>query len=334
MERPAPGEVTPEGGGDGDWTTFQTSSLAAAREFAARTFGGRDLMMTGTPGSFEFSLRSRHLPLFGVDLVRHSGHLETTRARGDDVHLVEVLRGTLCVRSATGQVTIGTGQALMTSGDEVRTVTWDDVRLVVVRLDELELRTFASELADVDLASNRFRLSRVASEGHARHWSAAVRYVVQGVLDNRVASVSPLAQHECFRLLASTALEAFHQIDLSRARPGPADASPAPTTIRRAVEFIEANAHRPIGVEDIARAARLSVRGTQAAFHRHMATSPAAYLRRVRLAGAHRDLVAADPTSGESVSDIAARWGFLHQGHFAANYREVYGVAPSYTLAH
>lgn len=325
--------VPPEAGLDPSWTSFQTAELGAAREFVVRTFGGRALTMTGNPGSFEFSMRSRQLPYLGVDLIRSTGHVEATRGPGDHVHVLEVLRGTLAVRSATGQVTVGAGQAVMSTGEE-RTVISDDVRLVVVRLDEIEFRKFAAEVAGTDVAAQRFRLSQVVSEAHARHWSDTVRYVVHGVLDNPVAAASPLAQHETFRLLASTALEAFHQVDFPLGGPNLGEAAPAPATVRRAIEFIEANAHRSIGVEDIARAARLSVRGTQAAFQRHLNTSPAVYLRRVRLAGAHRDLVAADPTSGESVSDIAARWGFLHQGHFAASYRECYGVAPSHTLAH
>lgn len=318
---------------DPSWTTFQTSDPQTAREFAARTFGGRGLVLVPGRVRFDFAVRSRHLGLFGVDLVRCAGHLETTRGRGDHAYVVEVLAGALTARSATAEVTVGPGQAMMTSGDEERTVTWDDVRLVAVQLDELELRNLAMELADIDLTSHRFRLGGVVSQEHARQWSAVVRYVIQGVLENPVAVSSPIAQREAFRLLATTALEAFHQVDFSADRLNGTDASPQPATIRRAIEFIEANAQKPIGVQDVACAARLSVRGTQAAFRRHLGTSPTAYLREVRLAGAHRDLVAADATAGESVADIAVQWGFIHLGHFAASYRARYGVSPSHTLA-
>ncbi|MGN5382482.1 helix-turn-helix domain-containing protein [Streptomyces lasalocidi] len=57
-----------------------------------------------------------------------------------------------------------------------------------------------------------------------------------------------------------------------------------------------------------------------------------AYLRRVRLAHAHRDLLAADPHSGATVGGVAARWGFAHPGRFAALYRTVYGISPAETL--
>ncbi|MFC9283954.1 helix-turn-helix domain-containing protein [Streptomyces collinus] len=56
-------------------------------------------------------------------------------------------------------------------------------------------------------------------------------------------------------------------------------------------------------------------------------------MRRVRLAHAHHDLVAADPDDGTTVTGIAARWGFHHAGRFAAEYRETYGRAPHRTPA-
>ncbi len=176
----------------------------------------------------------------------------------------------------------------------------------------------------------RLGLGRAPSSERTQQWSAAVRYVVRGVLDNPVAMSGELARRECFRLLATTALEAFRQpgftVDETRTQKS------TPATIRRAVEFIEANADKNLAVADIARVARLSIRGTHAAFRRHLGTSPTAYLRRARLAAIHRDLKAADPTSGAGVADIAARWGWLHPGRFAAAYRECYGVLPSETL--
>ncbi len=49
---------------------------------------------------------------------------------------------------------------------------------------------------------------------------------------------------------------------------------------------------------------------------------------------AHEDLVAADPTRGDTVAAIADRWRFRHHGRFAVDYRAHYGVSPSETLRH
>lgn len=69
-----------------------------------------------------------------------------------------------------------------------------------------------------------------------------------------------------------------------------------------------------------------------ASFRRHFGTTPTGFLRRVRLERAHQDLRAADPSSGDTVSAVAARWGFGHAARFTGCYREQYGVLPSRTL--
>jgi AraC-like DNA-binding protein len=106
------------------------------------------------------------------------------------------------------------------------------------------------------------------------------------------------------------------------------DPGTEPAVVRRAVEFIDANAHRPIGVADIAGAARIGVRGLQSSFRQYRQETPVGYLRRVRMEGAHRDLVAGDPTLGDTVGAIAERWGFKGAGRFAVEYRRRFGCSP------
>ena len=40
----------------------------------------------------------------------------------------------------------------------------------------------------------------------------------------------------------------------------------------------------------------------------------------------------AGSTTGVTVTEIAAHWGFFHPGHFASYYRRTYGRPPSWTL--
>jgi AraC-like DNA-binding protein len=75
---------------------------------------------------------------------------------------------------------------------------------------------------------------------------------------------------------------------------------------------------RVITLNEIALAARLSPRGLQAAFSRHLDTTPLAYLHSVRMERAHRDLRSADPDDDMSVATSVARlridpsWRFRH----------------------
>lgn len=102
-------------------------------------------------------------------------------------------------------------------------------------------------------------------------------------------------------------------------------------TLRRAITFIDENAHTTVTAADIAAAAHVTTRTIQLIFRRHLDTTPVEYLRRVRLSHAHRDLLAAEPAH-ESVTAVAYRWGFSSQSRFATLYRQAYGVPPSKTL--
>ena len=61
-----------------------------------------------------------------------------------------------------------------------------------------------------------------------------------------------------------------------------------------------------------------------------MGTTPKAYFKELRLTAARRELLRAE--RGARVTDVALRWGFLHFGWFAHDYRERFGETPSATL--
>jgi transcriptional regulator GlxA family with amidase domain len=104
-----------------------------------------------------------------------------------------------------------------------------------------------------------------------------------------------------------------------------------PQTLRRAIAFIDDNAHLDIRLTDIASAIGVTPRTVQYTFRRHLGTTPLEYLRRVRLHRAHYDLQAADPTV-DTVMEIAGRWRFGHPGRFSMAYKETFGTPPSRTL--
>lgn len=106
---------------------------------------------------------------------------------------------------------------------------------------------------------------------------------------------------------------------------------PEAGVLQLAVDYIQANAHRPIGLADIAAASNRGPRALQLAFRRAADTTPWAYVRSVRLARAHRDLVRAD-SRRETVLSVARRWGFTNRSRFSAEYRTAYGEPPGATL--
>ncbi len=114
-------------------------------------------------------------------------------------------------------------------------------------------------------------------------------------------------------------------------RPGP---PPPPDPRLLAPALLERHVAEPIGLPEIAAAARLSPRALQAAFRRHLDSTPVAHLRAVRMGRAHTALQAARPGDGQTVSSIASAWGFPQLSRFARDYKRCYGSSPRETLRH
>lgn len=106
-------------------------------------------------------------------------------------------------------------------------------------------------------------------------------------------------------------------------------AAPAPWQIRRAVEFIDGHKTGPLTVQDVADAIGIGMRSLQEGFRRHKQMSPHDYLKRARLNGVRAELL--DPRSTRSIEAVARHWGFVNRGHFACDYREMFGEQPSQT---
>lgn len=100
---------------------------------------------------------------------------------------------------------------------------------------------------------------------------------------------------------------------------------------RRTQALIEEEVHEPLTVAALSRRLDLPAEILREAFLETVGTGPSAWLRRQRLNGAHRDLNRAGET-GETISQIAMRWGFWHLGRFSGYYADLFGETPSQTL--
>lgn len=102
-------------------------------------------------------------------------------------------------------------------------------------------------------------------------------------------------------------------------------------TISRAREYIEANLHQPISMNQVSDFAAASVSKLERTFRRELSVTPSQYILARRLHGVNRELGSA--ICGDlKVSELAMRYGFRHLGRFSAAYRSHFGELPSQTL--
>ena len=83
-------------------------------------------------------------------------------------------------------------------------------------------------------------------------------------------------------------------------------------------------------VSEVSRQLGISQRALQQAVRDHYHTSPARYLRTVRLRRVRQALLT--PQAGAKVTRAAAEFGFHELGRFAAMYRQQFAELPSATL--
>ncbi|MBV8335733.1 MAG: AraC family transcriptional regulator, partial [Alphaproteobacteria bacterium] len=103
-----------------------------------------------------------------------------------------------------------------------------------------------------------------------------------------------------------------------------------PRDVKRAIDYIEANLDVAIGLPEIVAASGVPGRTLIQHFRDFKGTSPMRYLRSARYKKVREALCRAEPE--ESITEIAASWGFGHMGRFSVEYRKRFGESPSQTL--
>lgn len=104
----------------------------------------------------------------------------------------------------------------------------------------------------------------------------------------------------------------------------------APARVRRVLDFIEAELHRPLSLAELVTQAGVGVRQFSAAFRCAMRTSAHQYLLQRRTERAKQLL-----HEGQlGLADIAAAVGFSDQSQFSKNFSRIVGVSPGQYRLH
>ena len=103
-----------------------------------------------------------------------------------------------------------------------------------------------------------------------------------------------------------------------------------PRGLKKAIEWLESEPARPWRVGELAALCGVAPRTLQKHFHRFLDQAPLAFLRDLRLDRVRQELLRGAPDT--SITEIATRYGFVHLGRFAIEYRRRYGETPSATL--
>lgn len=165
----------------------------------------------------------------------------------------------------------------------------------------------------------------------AGHGQTLARYVLMAVADLETSGSmlrNPIVM-SAFEQFITTGLLLSHPHNYAEALRR-LETTVTPRNVRRAVDYIDAHLDQAITIADIVKATGVAGRTLFKHFKDFKGVSPMRYLRNVRFLQVREALLRAEPE--ESVTAIAARWGFVHLGRFSIEYRRRFGESPSETL--
>jgi AraC-like DNA-binding protein len=163
------------------------------------------------------------------------------------------------------------------------------------------------------------------SSGLAASLRSQIDFLARDVTRPDGVAANPVALASFTDLILSLVLRGIRHNHLERLE-NRGRLSAVPAYVRRAEEFMHANAAMPIRMEQVADAAGCSVRTLGAVFRRFRDSTPLAALHAIRL-----DEVRAELSHGATIgsaAEVAHRYGFTNLGRFAAAYRLRFGEAP------
>jgi AraC-like DNA-binding protein len=302
-----------------------------AHELISQTYARHRPQISGSTENFRFSLSTAWVGGIGSDVITHS---MSTRAASEPLHHLTVgclAAGSMVLGNGREEQRFGPGEVLLYPYGTQFAARWSAMDQGLLRLDFGYVASLAAQITGTDAAAFRFLGMRAVSPAMGQYWRSVTAFVHRELAARPSRTIYPLVLAQTETTLATAALTVFPNTTLTTAFGTPVG-HVGPVALRRAMVYIDTHAGEAITLLDIAASAGAGARALQHAFAQHHGTTPLGYLRRVRLERAHRDLQAADSGRGDSVAQIARRWGFANPSRFSALYRRTYGVSPGYTL--
>jgi AraC-like DNA-binding protein len=309
--------------------TLHSNDLDETREVASRVLHPHRLTVLGDPARYRIDLHVVSVGPLNIGRLSYDTPMRIESPHPGHYQVNIPVAGPMVATCGGEEVVAGPGLATVYNPDRPAAFTVP-APVLALRIGQRALNRELEQLLDRPLRRPvELSLGLDVASGSGARWLALVRSLSEDLADEHALIRHPVvAAPFAHSVLAGLLLAARHEYSDELTTPAPSVGQP---TVRAAQEFIEANAGRPLTVTDIARATGVGVRGLQQGFQRTLDMSPMRYLRQVRLREAHRELRLADPAH-TTVGDVASRWGFAHQGRFAAEYRQRYGCQPAQTL--
>lgn len=309
------------------WRQFEGHDFDQVRALVAGKFCDHSLRPLGAPQNT--SMRYNHVrgQALSLNYLSYGSAVEINPGELQDFYLVQLpVSGQALVANGAEPAVSDPGLATVLNPSRETRMTWHTgCRMLLLQISREALHATAERATGLPLCEGvMFRTAVPLENGALRDWMRQFSACV--------AATENKAGFGSWNSMQQTMIEEqlilgllTHQDSNIRHLMKPKSA-PSNCQMRRARDFIHANASEPLTVSAIAAAAGCSIRSLQAGFRSQLSLTPMQYLCAVRLDMA-RYLLLSQP-AGTPVSSIAYDCGFSHLGRFSRLYRDRFGELP------
>ena len=302
-----------------------------AREAIGRVFRPHRLEVVGAD-RLDARMHSVRLRDMSVSLISYGGDVRIESESLETFFAVLVpIAGEVDLRCGAERLRFSPGRAAVLSPLEPLRLRWPaNCVQLVVRMERAAVEACLSDLLGASLREPlRFALAMELGSGHGRSWRRGLDLLI-AELDRPGSLIERTAVAGMFERTLMTALLMGQRSNYTLMLDGEVPAAPS-RAVSIALEWMENHPEWRHTTASLAREALVTERSLQLGFRKHLNMGPMEYLREVRLRRV-RDRLRAAQSDAVTVAEVAAEWGFLHAGHFAARYQQRFGERPSDTL--
>lgn len=309
---------------------FRTQDLDEACETITQAYDPHTLKSLDSFEKADISLHHASLNSVSMSIIHYGNDVTATVETLTGIYVFMPLHGELEIETDNEKRVCKPGSGIVVNaGSHLVKTMRGGYRQLVVKFDPESIIRYLSSLNRLVVDDNIIFQSEMKQEGRTKSWWRTVSYVMDEISDIDPTCPQQMMAEILEQLLIQS-LICGQPHNYSDVLYSPKERQLAPWYVKKAEEYIEANASNPITLADVAEITGVSERSLQNAFKKAKGLSPMQYLREVRLEMANRALLVAAPD--ESVTPVAISCGFRQLSRFARQYKDRFGELPSETL--
>lgn len=311
---------------------FNTNDLDEARELVARLFCSHKLKIISDAESMHLQLNSVTGTQLSINYIHYGATVQIEPGELEDFYLIQIpLRGNAAITNGQYRCNSNSLTGSILNPDRHTDMIWHaGCQQILIYINKNTFKAFVEKFIGRSVRrpivfETEINFYRPELAKWRRHVIALVSATDAGKLFDGSGALNQ-------QMLEQELLSEFvtHQPSNVQQFANSLMSGPAEIYVKRAQQFIIANAAKPMALEDIAAAVGVPGRTLQYGYQCALNSSPIAALRKERLMQVRHEL--ASGHCNRTIASTATKWGFFHFGRFSQYYRQMFGELPKETL--